>query len=635
MPAKSDARADRPAGVPVTWNWFSHGTLRGLTLERESLSIVAWDDARHLYRLHPQGRLESETRLEDDIRLVACSDTGQRTFVLGTGLNLKIFDRSGKTLHQIPVPFDPRALAVDPFGDYIAIASSDARLAILNRAGKVIGRAETPQPYRHLSFVPATGQWVAAAEQGVVAGHDDKGNLLWKETMYSTIGNMAMDEAGRTVALAAFGYGVVRFDANGRREGAYQLPRPPHLVAIDFDGSKLVASSVDGYLIVLNYDGHILAERALAEKAIGIAMDPLSRFVVLAFASGEIRFFAMDHLIESSPDQEDSIDITRTIATDPNTSWSIVVAGSEDEVAASILEPLESERMIALSTPRRTIRILTRDGLDAHESVRLEGTGLILRAAPGGLFAATDRRLLFYDALSHRSKTLPLDYFDISHLLPLPSVGEAIVVESCDQISRVSSSGTTRWRQRLPIRVASMAVDHQERTAMVLEDHQLVILSPDGSRVGRFRAANPMPMLVTDIADGWVTTSIGEQMLRYHDVDGRARSSFVLPWDPWGLWSIGRMVVVTSANGLAVIIDPSSNEVTECTEKREGSSYFEMADGRIARAFRSGPSVAVTDVASKLLWRSQPLGTVHQFAVRAEGAWILAGHSLGFYPLPR
>ncbi len=452
--------------------------------------------------------------------------------------------------------------------------------------------------------------------------------------MYSTIGNMALDYTGRTVALAAFGYGIVRFDADGRREGAYQIPRPPHLVAIDFDGSKIVASSVDGYLIVLNYDGHILAERALAEKAIGIAMDPLGRFVVLAFASGEIRLFAIDHLIDSPPDQEEEFDITRTIATDPNAAWSTLAVGSEDEVAASVIEPLQSDRMIALSTPRRTIRFLSRDGRDAHESVRLEGTGLILRASPGGLFAATDRRLLFYDAAANRSSTLPLDYFDISHLLPLSTVGEAIVVESCDQISRVSSRGLTLWRQRLPIRATSVAVDAIERTAMVLEDHQLIILSPDGSRLGRFRAAKPMPMLVTAAGDGWVTTSIGEQMLRYHEPDGRARSSFVLPWDPWGLMSIGKMMVVTSADGRAVLVDPASDEIIECSEKREGASYFALADGRIARAFRSGASVAVTDFASKLLWRSQPLGTVHQFAVRAEGAWILAGQSLGFYPLP-
>jgi hypothetical protein len=612
-----------------------------MALERESLSIVAWDDAHHLYRIDFQGRPTAEHRLEEDIRTVAVSDTGEHTFVFAPGPSLLILAQDGSQRARLAIPFEPTALAVDPFGDYIALASSDAQLVVMNRRGKTLGRTVAPQSYKHLAFVPASGQIVAAAEQGVVAGHNIKGNLLWKETMYSTIGGMAVDHAGQTVALAAFGYGITRFNADGKREGTYQIGRSPHLVAVDFDGSKLVASSVDGYVIALNYDGHMLGEKALAERAQSLAIDPLGRFVVLGFPSGEIRFFDWNHLgqtpTETSTDANTLAERPSSTPPAPNAAWTLTIVGTEDEARSTVLQPLADSDLVAISTPRRTIRIIDRQGQEIHESVRLEGTGRILTASPGGLFAATDRRLLHYSVDTRSSSLLPIDAFDISHLLALPTPGEAILVESCDTVSRIALPGQVVWKERLPVRTAGIAVDRESRIALVMEDHQLLILNDQGKKQGRFRATRPMPLLVASLPNGWVTASIGEQTLRYHDPDGRARSSIPLPWDPWTLLTFDSSVVITRADGQSLLVDSADGGIQSNNQPREGAIYFAISSPEkttVCRAFTANPSFAVTDFAGKLLCKHRSLETIHSLTAGPAAVWVLAGRSLSMYPLP-
>jgi hypothetical protein len=639
---------------PTTWNWFSHGPLRGLTLERESLSIVAWDDARHLYRLRVSGTVESEVRLADPIRLLATSDTGAGTFVLTEPMAVQRLDRAGRAGHSFSLPFEPTTIATDPFGEYVAFASSDARLSVMDRLGRCVASVSTPQPYRHLAFLPSRGQIVAAAEQGIIACHDLRGNLLWKETMYSTVGSLAVDYTGRMIAIASFGYGIVRYSPQGRREGAYQLPRSPHLVGVDFDAQRMVAGSVDGFVLAMNYEGQVLGERPLAEKPIGLAIDPLGRFVVMGFASGEVRFLEWSSLLQdadSSADEmstpaEDSLGSgpARVRRTAEGAAWSAKVGDSLDEARAVVFEPLTGGG-VAFSTPGRTIRIVGADGREKHESPRLEGAGRLLRGGPGGLFAATDRRILFYDERSNQSTLFPLGFFDVSHLLPLAAEGEAIVVESCDQWSRVRVPGKTLWKDRLPMRVVHVAVGREDRVALVLEDHQLMVLDREGKKLGRFRAARPTPLLLATGPSGWITASIGEQMLRHHDIDGRVLASLPLPWDPWGLWPVGNQVVVTRANGESLLVDPTTlsgsvgtdssgaAEPSVNTEPREGAAYALLHSGVVARAFRAGASVVVTDFAGKLLWRSPPQEEIHQFALRRAEVWILAGRRLGYFPL--
>jgi hypothetical protein len=627
-------------GIPSSWNWFSHGPLRGMILERESLSIVAWDDARHLYRLNVHGQLQSEIRRDEDIRLIASSDTGEHTFVVTSGPSLSVLTREGPERSRISLPFEPIALASDPFGDYAVLASKDARLIMLDRQGKTVYKTSTPQNYQHLAFVPASGQVIAAAEQGVVASHDLRGNLLWKETMYSTIGGMGVDHAGTTIALAAHTYGIVRFSANGKREGAYQLPRPPHLVAIDFDGSRLVGGSVDGYLFAVDHAGHLLAEKPLAEKASCVCIDPLGRFAILGFASGEIRFFDWANIISAEPtttDNKDRSTLSSSTARDPHEAWSNLISADEEEARSTILEPLFESQQLAISTNRRTIRIVDADGRDLHESARLEGTGRLLVAGPGGLFAATDRRLLFYDARTRISALFGGDFFDISHLLPLQTPGEAIIIESCDTIHRIRTPDSFLWKERLPGRASSVAVDHESNVAVILEDQQMIILDSVGKKRGRFQAPRSAPLLVASIPGGWVTASIDEQELRYHDSDGRVKATATLPWDPWGIYRLGSQIVVTRANGQSLLVQPSDGSVLENTEPREGASYFSLPSSGgsiVARAFLSGPTMTVTDFAGKLVWRQRPIDVIHRFAVRERALWILAGRHLAMYRLP-
>ncbi|MBX9653644.1 PQQ-binding-like beta-propeller repeat protein, partial [bacterium] len=465
---------------------------------------------------------------------------------------------------------------------------------------------------------------------------------IWKETMYSTVGSLAVDETGGTIVLAAYGHGLLRFDAKGRREGTYHIEHTPNLVAVEIDGSRLLAASIDGYLTAFDYEGTVLFDRKIGDKASALAMDALGRFAVLGFESGEVRFLSRDSLsLGATALTQDGTDLAAyvlrsdTTAGEEDASWQSEIAPTSDEGASAVLCAVGMSGQIAVYTTRKTLRIYDAAGQCVHESPRIDGVGRTLHSNDITLIAASDRRLISYDPASRSSILASNDLYDISHFFATSQVNEAIVVESCDQIRRMRLPGVTHWKHRLPMRISSIAVDSIDRIAMVLEDHQLVIVDAAGKPIGRYRNRKPVPMIVAEIENGWVTASLGEQLLRGHSTDGKVIWEESLAWDPWSLQHVAEHLVVTSSDGRSMLVTPTGEVIAESQELREGAIYFPLTPNVVGRIYLSGMAVIVSNFEGKLLWRRSLPDRPTSFTARGQVFWGVVGRGLLSFSLPK
>lgn len=577
---------------------------------------------------------------------VASADTGERLVAVGGQGEVWWLDERLRPLDEILTGIAPTAVAVDPHGLYAAVAGEGSRLLVVSCTGQVLADAVVGQTLNRLAFVPGAARILGAAEQGHLACHDLHGRLIWKETMYSSIGGMAVDETGDAVLLACYGHGLMRFNGSGRREGAYHVERSPHAVSVDYDGSRILAGTIDGRLLSLNFDGRVLADRPAGDKPLSLAMDALGRFAVVGFADGEVRLQPWEDLIAAQPaasaPASSMLDFRPATDAAPHAvgaAWGAPIVKDAQEAASAVLAPIPATGDVGVFSAQRTLRVLDRSGALRHESVRLEGAGRTLWTARDWLAAATDRRILAYDPEQNQSTLAARSVFDVSHVALLSRFGELLLIEACDQATRLRLPDEVVWKQRLPMRISQFAADEAGRSAMVFEDGQLAALDPDGKLVGRFR---PPPraasLLLARRTDGWATASLEESMLRGHDERGDEEWSRPLPWDPWSLRRLGPFLIATSADGRSLLADESGRILEVSEERREGAGYVLLSDGRPARLYRAERTVLLTTFDGRLLWRRSAEGPIGSIAADARGAWIMVDRWLMHFPfddLPR
>src|SRR5947208_2371740 len=149
------------------WSRTLSPGLCGLLSARERGWLVTWDGGGALTVLDVGGTEVAGVRLEAPLGAVACAEdgsafaavAGQRLLYLGADLKVRWEQRLG----------GPAALALEAFGQYVAVADSSGGLRILDRLGKPTATVPTPRPLRFLAFAVERPFLLGAADFGLVA----------------------------------------------------------------------------------------------------------------------------------------------------------------------------------------------------------------------------------------------------------------------------------------------------------------------------------------------------------------------------------------------------------------------------------------------------------------------------------
>lgn len=632
QPTPGRARENLPEG----WSWYCNGRLRGCGLLRERQWVYAWDDSRSIYLLDLQGDLIAHRRIPKEIMDVSADEIGGYVVAVGRTGDIWWLDRELEPQLEIRVPFDPLSVAVDPFGQYAVISSQDGKNIICTRAGRKTAEFHTTRPLKHLRFVPSTGLIIAAAEHGLVTCLDYRGQVLWQNALWSNVGSLAVDGGGNVILLGCYGHGLIRFSASGNREGIYRYDYSPSQVVVDFEGSRIIAASLEQYVTELTYEGVLKANKYLEDKPVALGLDALGRYGVIGMDNGEIRFVTFPDFFSAGGAPTRTGTSTQEIRVKglkpPEPAWEVRAAANAEEVASAVMEPLADGRRLALFTRRQTLRVFDDQGEKQFESAGVTGIGRFLRIAPKWMVAGTDQSLIAYDPELNQSTPCFLPLTEVSHLQLYDALGDALLIQSREFASRLQFPEHEVWRKQIEWKVEAAAVMGDGFAAMTLDDGNMLVVDGQEKTIGNFRPKPKEALMVLALGKTWITTGRQAKVLRGHDIDGRLLWTLPLPWTPWSSRTLGEFVVITNADGHSLLVREDGTVAADSQDSRENARYFLMRNGEVGRAFCVGESVIINSFEGRLLWRytaDRPLGP---FVASKFGVWVFVGRMLTFFP---
>ena len=155
-----------PGTISQLWSHNLSAPPRGLALAREKDWLLAWDVNHWLHLFNARGRRQAQVCVAG-ATVAACADDGS---ALAAG------DSDGKVSWLAPdlttrwsriVPERVLALALDPFGQYVAAADAGGTVHIFDSQGRDVVRTQGPRPLHFLAFVPTVPYLMGSSDFGL------------------------------------------------------------------------------------------------------------------------------------------------------------------------------------------------------------------------------------------------------------------------------------------------------------------------------------------------------------------------------------------------------------------------------------------------------------------------------------
>jgi hypothetical protein len=272
----------------LRWTFSTDAPLVDLAAARESGDVVAGDASGGIYRIDRRGRVVSVTRGFSSLSALALCDTGQAVAAVVRDTRLCRLDRRLDLTWSLDLPDTVLAIAVDPFGDYIAASLADGKTHIIDARKETVGRFQTNKALCLIALLATEPVLVGAAEYGLLCSYRLDGTPRWSESLLSSVGDLAATGDGSHLYLAGFSHGVLAFDGEGTNRGTYVLEGTPNRVSASFAPRRLCATTLERHMYWIDASGEMLWAGVLPEDAARIRCDPVGNGVVCGLVSGRI-----------------------------------------------------------------------------------------------------------------------------------------------------------------------------------------------------------------------------------------------------------------------------------------------------------------------------------------------------------
>lgn len=263
------------------------GSLRGLVQAREKGWLLAWDSLNWLYLFDQAGQRQGQVRLAGQLTAAACAEDGS-AYAAGSQAEVLWLGPDLMTAWQRPLPRPALAVALDAFGQFLAVADAGGQLHVFDRLGRLAWQTQSPRPFHHLAFVPAVPYLVACADYGLVACFDQKGAWAWREGLVAHVGALAVDGYGEQIVLACFSEGLLRYSVTGTKHPRRAIGEPCRLASIAFDGAHTLIAGVSRRLYLLDAGGQSILAHELEHTPIAIGLNAHGDTATAAFRDGTL-----------------------------------------------------------------------------------------------------------------------------------------------------------------------------------------------------------------------------------------------------------------------------------------------------------------------------------------------------------
>jgi WD40 repeat protein len=287
IPPHSEA-APHSYSFHPTWSHALAHPPRGLVLAREKGWVLAWDSQDWLYLLNPSGERQSQMHSAAKLTTASCADNGLAYAAGGAHGEIWWLLPDLRTRWERSVGHSVTALALDSFGQYLAVGDSLGTLTIFDSQGRQLVRAQSQRPLHHLTFIPAAPYLVGASDYGLIACFDLNGKLIWRDGIVAHIGALSISGTGEKIVLACFSEGLQQYDVQGNNLGRQSLPEAARLAALTYDARHLLAAGMGNHLLWVDAQHRILSTHQLEKPAVAMGLSPLGDRIIVAQAESSL-----------------------------------------------------------------------------------------------------------------------------------------------------------------------------------------------------------------------------------------------------------------------------------------------------------------------------------------------------------
>jgi hypothetical protein len=649
MTGRSQSRLE-PA---TAWTVLTDSPMKGLALAREAATILSWDEGDQVYLLDVNGQHRSVSRAPGRVLAGTISDNGSLIALLIEGPRLLLLSADLEPIDDRSAPPDPSALAVDPHGRYVAVATRTSQNHFFTRHGRPAGKFETRQALAHLLFVADRPFMVGSASFGSIFGIElhpagSSGRLLadvvWQEALLSNVGRLTASGDGGMLLTSCFTHGIQRYDLRGHNEGAYHLGGTVSHAVSDFAGRLIAVASLEGELAVLSPGGHVRWRTGLARPAIALEADPLGRFLIYGHASGEIVRLDLEATsrprdarpaVPAEPAGSGARPASRSIR---KPDWVLPVVDSDDRAETAVLAVLDEPPRIGLFTSNNRLQVFTQKGRNLGQAPEILGMGRILRTAPGWIASATDRHVVLFDARRNAATRVDVSLVEVTHVAIRPDSFGLAIVQERDRVGRLTPAGRWIWKKELRSPVEDVAIGPDGYSALTMENGRLEVYDPAGEPVGGFTSDPLEPLCLIEAPDGspppvtWLTLARRSQVLRGHDLLGRVVWETPVNWEGWQFHRLGAIALVSAPDGRTLAYDGSGHVRAQGRGTDGGAEVFSATlQGEPYRVARQGVNLICADLAGRVRWRTVADSVLGPFAASTTGVAILIGRDLAWF----
>ncbi len=287
---EADAAAGKGFAFQPAWSQKLGAAPGGLALARERDWVLAWDVNSWLHLFDHAGNRQGQTRLSEPPVSAGFSDDGTAIVAAGNQGEVSWLapDLMPRWRHSLAHP--ALAVAVDPFGQYLAVSDRAGNLSLFNRPGKIIAQLQTPRPLHHLAFVPSAAALVGCADLGLVICLDLAGKVRWRDGLFANAGALTVNGDGSKLLVSCFSEGLQIYDLEGQKKERLAVPEPCRLAALAFTGLFILTAGINSQrLFLLDPTGQVLASQRLNQEVVSLALGPLGDGAVLALADGSLQ----------------------------------------------------------------------------------------------------------------------------------------------------------------------------------------------------------------------------------------------------------------------------------------------------------------------------------------------------------
>jgi hypothetical protein len=262
--------------------------LRGLSLARERGWLLTWDAGSSLSLFNASGERQAVRPFPFSVAAAASADDGGSFAVAGAQGEVLLLAPDLSNRWERRLSHKALAVALDPFGLFVAAADAGGNLQVYEAGGEAAWRAEVARPLHHLAFVPEKPLVLGAADFGLVACFDRAGRCDWRDGLVAHVGSLAVDGAGATAALACFSDGLHLYAAAAGQPRRAPLPIPCRLAAVSYTGDALLTVDLEGRVHLRRPDGQARDEYAPGGPVVALALAALADHACLALADGTL-----------------------------------------------------------------------------------------------------------------------------------------------------------------------------------------------------------------------------------------------------------------------------------------------------------------------------------------------------------